>query len=123
MAKQRDSAHATIAPLQGEVEALPLGPLVPPKITNANRPIHGSLFRFKLTGIALIRGIGGGFPFHLGTEIQEFGKFDDLVFKYQVTTRSTSTVALQICTGQAQVGRKQLYSTLIYFVSYSNCSF
>ncbi|XP_046643370.1 uncharacterized protein LOC124328565 isoform X2 [Daphnia pulicaria] len=86
MAEQRDSVDATIAPLQGEVEALPLGTLVPPKITNANRPIHGSLFQFKLTEIALIRGIGGGFPFHLGTEIQEFGKFDDLVFKYQVTT-------------------------------------
>jgi hypothetical protein len=84
MAEQRDSADATIAPLQGE--ALPLGPLVLPKITNANRPIHGSLFQFKLTEIALIRGIGAEFPFHLGTEIQEFGKFDDLVFKYQVTT-------------------------------------
>lgn len=51
------------------------------KSTNA---IHGNLFQLKLLMLFLIRGIGKEYHFQLGTEIADHGKFDDLVFKYEI---------------------------------------
>ena len=57
--------------------------------TNQNA-IHGNLFQLKLLMLFLIRGIGKEYEFHLGTEIPEHGKFDDLVFKYEVQDKNDS---------------------------------
>ncbi|EFX87323.1 hypothetical protein DAPPUDRAFT_307124 [Daphnia pulex] len=46
---------------------------------------HGIIFQLKLLMLFLIRGIEAGYMFQLGTEMEQLGgKFDDLIFKYQV---------------------------------------
>ncbi len=48
---------------------------------------HGEVFQSKLLMLFLIRGIRKGYQFELGMEMSELaGRFDDLIFKYQVDT-------------------------------------
>ena len=58
----------------------------PSKTRTTNRPIHSSLFQFKLSMLFLIKGITAKYKFNLGTEVaKEDGKFDDILFKSQVS--------------------------------------
>ncbi|XP_066905779.1 uncharacterized protein, partial [Halyomorpha halys] len=45
-------------------------------------PFHGYMFQLKLLLFFMCRGLTSGYSFNLGTEIEEAGKFDDLVFEF-----------------------------------------
>ncbi len=52
---------------------------------------HGVIFQLKLLMLFLIRGINAGYMFKLGTEMEDIGgKFDDLIFKYEVNNDSAT---------------------------------
>jgi hypothetical protein len=50
-------------------------------------PVHGNIYQLKLLMLFLYRGVSHKYSFHLGTEIEEAKKFDDLVFEYTKDNR------------------------------------
>jgi hypothetical protein len=54
--------------------------------------LHGTVFQLKLLMLFLIRGIGAGFQFRLGTEMPGIGgKFDDLIFKFNKSDQTSES--------------------------------
>ena len=54
---------------------------------------HGNMFQLKLLMLFLIRGIGAGYQFQLGTEMPGVGgKFDDLIFKFKKTSSTEEQI-------------------------------
>jgi hypothetical protein len=54
--------------------------------------LHGTVFQLKLLMLFLIRGIGAGFQFRLGTEMPGIGgKFDDLIFKFKKSNQTSES--------------------------------
>ncbi len=80
--------HSVPLSIPSEVSSISEQSNSPTKTKTINRPIHGSLFQLKLSSLFLLRGVAAKYEFHLGTEVadQQDGKFDDLLFKYQVST-------------------------------------
>ncbi|EFX90190.1 hypothetical protein DAPPUDRAFT_310045 [Daphnia pulex] len=84
-----DDLRAQVKPLSISSQVSSITDLsnTPSKTKAVSRPIHGSLFQLKLSSLFLLRGVTAKYQFHLGTEVtDQGGKFDDLLFKYQVST-------------------------------------
>ncbi|XP_046459662.1 uncharacterized protein LOC124206074 [Daphnia pulex] len=68
----------------------------PPASCGLKNTLHGNVFQLKLLMLFLLRGIGSGFQFRLGTEIPGMGgKFDDLIFKFKKSDQTESYRFLQ----------------------------
>ncbi|XP_032782774.2 uncharacterized protein LOC116920771 [Daphnia magna] len=92
---------------------------------------HGVIFQLKLLMLFLIRGIRAGHAFRLGTEMEDIGgKFDDIIFQYEVDDGGKRQVnrylqakhkqdeSTKITAGQLFNETEGDFSLLKYFSSY-----
>ncbi|EFX87242.1 hypothetical protein DAPPUDRAFT_307146 [Daphnia pulex] len=64
----------------------------PPLSSALKDTMHGNVFQLKLLMIFLLRGIGAGIEFRLGTEMPGIGgKFDDLIFKFKKSDQTSES--------------------------------
>ncbi|XP_058455291.1 uncharacterized protein LOC131432792 [Malaya genurostris] len=90
--------------------------------------IEGSLYQIKLLTLFLYRGIKQCYSFRLATEMENAGKFDDIVFKYSNAKETEESLCLQakhrldeskkICYEDLLTESAGDYSLVKYFFSY-----
>ncbi|WP_353271589.1 tetratricopeptide repeat protein [Wolbachia endosymbiont (group A) of Rhorus exstirpatorius] len=59
-----------------------------------SRSLHGTIYQLKLSMIYVKRGLDRGYSFELITEDANFGKFDDLCFRYGENLRTKNSYVL-----------------------------
>jgi hypothetical protein len=64
----------------------------PPASYGLKKTLHGNVYQLKLLMLFLLRGIGAGIEFRLGTEMPGMGgKFDDLIFKFKKSDQTSES--------------------------------
>ncbi|KZR97163.1 Uncharacterized protein APZ42_008121, partial [Daphnia magna] len=127
---RKNLANATqTPPLAGASSSVPEeAPEVAQGLRKTN---HGVIFQLKLLMLFLIRGIRAGHAFRLGTEMEDIGgKFDDIIFQYEVDDGGKRQVnrylqakhkqdeSTKITAGQLFNETEGDFSLLKYFSSY-----
>ncbi|XP_049871812.1 uncharacterized protein LOC126370833 [Pectinophora gossypiella] len=94
------------------------------------RSLHGIIYQLNLLMLFMKRGLEQGYNFHLATEVDAAGKFDDVVFQYKDNEGNTKHRFLQAKHKQnykRKLNKSDLlnqtrddYSVQKYFMSYFN---